>query len=165
MRIEDKIDTYLNESSLSRIWQYVEDKNKQFGVMSAFRGKLNAKDNEIRHKELKDVVRKMGYGFIELKGGYEEESGIVEEKSLFIPSISKKELMDLGQKYEQDSVIFKDMNEFSLIGTNKFTGVGKVLANFRFSSGRENLVAGMKDLFSSLIKGADKGKKFLFFME
>lgn len=165
MKIEEKIDKFINESSLSRIWQFVEDKNKQFGVMSAFRGDLSSRENEERHKELKDAVREMGYGFVELKGGYEEEVGIVEEKSLFIPNISKKEIIELGKRYNQDSVIFKDSREFSIIGTNKFTGIGKVIANFRFSAGRENLVSGMKDLFSALAKGSHKGKKFLFFME
>jgi len=170
MSIVDKIDQYLtegdlNESSLSRIWQFVEDKNRQFGVMSAFRGDISPKENKQRHEELKKRVRDMGYGYIEMDGGYEEEQGIVKEKSLFIPKISRKELMELGVEYDQHTVIFKDGKGFSLIGTNVNSGIGNVVANFKHSAGRDNLIKGMKELFSALVKGSHRGKKFLFFME
>ena len=76
--------TYLAESSLSRIMHHVI-KTENFGVMSSFRGDNTKEQNLKSYKELITLVRKMGYGFIELKGGYQEESGFVNEKSLFIP--------------------------------------------------------------------------------
>ena len=88
----------LEESSLSRIMGHIKGE-RNFGVVSAFRGGLGKKENMERHAELKDAVRDMGYGFIEMRGGYkEEDGGFVNELSLFIPNVSKKEVMDLGFK-------------------------------------------------------------------
>ena len=60
----------------------------------------------------------MGYGFIEMRGGYkEEDGGIVNELSLFVPGIDKRALVDLGSDLDQDSVIYKDKNSFEKIET------------------------------------------------
>ena len=121
----------LNESSLSRILQHIES-DRSFGVLSAFRGGLSKRENMERHADLKDKVRGMGYGFIEMRGGYkEEDGGFVNELSLFVPGIDKRALVDLGSDLDQDSVIYKDKNSFELVGTNRATGKGKVLMNFR----------------------------------
>jgi len=159
-----KLKQYLTESSLSRIWNYVENDAKSFGVMSAYRA--NSPDNNNNHKLLKDMIREYGYGFIEMRGGYkEEEGGFVNEKSLFIPNIDKKRLIELGNKFDQDSVLFKDKNSFVSLGTNKSTGVGKIIVNFKSGKGRENIdlaKEAIKDFFSSLMKRSHSGKKFVF---
>lgn len=155
----------LNESSLSRILQHIES-DRSFGVLSAFRGGLSKKENMERHADLKDKVRGMGYGFIEMRGGYkEEDGGFVNELSLFVPGIDKRALVDLGSDLDQDSVIYKDKNSFELVGTNRATGKGKVLMNFRGSGGRDSITLAkdaIKNFFSSLVKGSQRGKKFLF---
>ncbi|NIU01654.1 MAG: DUF3293 domain-containing protein, partial [Nitrosopumilaceae archaeon] len=118
-----------------------------------------------RHKQLKKEVRNMGYGFIEMEGAYPEGGKTAREKSLFIPNIKRQEIIDLGVKYDQDSVMFKDNTEFVYIGTNEYTGIGKVTASFDYKSGKKNIVKGLDDLFSALTKGPHKGKKFLFTMK
>ena len=181
--------TYIAESSLSRIMTHVI-KTENFGVMSSFRGDNTKEQNLKSYKELITLVRKMGYGFIELKGGYQEESGFVNEKSLFIPNIKKKEMLELGKKYDQHSVIIKDKQAFAMIGTNESPDnhIGKVHNKFDASSisvetGRnkkdakklekkiesgEELSDEEKELakfalvFSALIKGSHKGKKIQF---
>ena len=155
----------LNESSLSRILQHIESV-RSFGVLSAFRGGLSKRENMERHADLKDKVRGMGYGFIEMRGGYkEEDGGFVNELSLFVPGIDKRALVDLGSDLDQDSVIYKDKNSFELVGTNRATGKGKVLMNFRGGGGKDSITLAkdvIKDFFSSLVKGSQRGKKFLF---
>ena len=94
---------YLQESSLSRIMTHI-NKTENFGVMSPFRKEFSDKENLDRYQELKELVREKGYGFIEMKGGYQEETGFVNEKSLFIPDIKKKEMLSLGKKYNQFSL-------------------------------------------------------------
>ena len=159
-----KLSDYLNESSLSRIWQYIENDKKSFGVISAYRA--NSPENDANHKLLKTMTRDYGYGFIEMRGGYkEEEGGFVNEKSLFIPNISKKDLIELGQKFDQDSVLYKDNNAFVSIGTNKSTGIGKTIVNFNKAKSKDNLTLAkdaIKDFFSSLLKGSHSNKKFVF---
>jgi len=156
------------ESSVSRIFQHIEEPGRAFGVLSAYRGDNSEAENKRLHAELKAAVREMGLGFIEMRGGYKGDQGFVTELSLFIPGVSRKQIIDLGTKYNQHSVIYKDTKEFSLIGTNAAAGVGKTLSSFTFGKGKDNLVLAqdaMKDFFSSLLKGSDKGKKFLFRME
>ena len=156
--------TYIAESSLSRIMTHIK-KTENFGVISPFRKEFSNKENLDRYKELKEIVREKGYGFIELKGGYQEEDGFVNEKSLFIPNIKKNEMLELGKKYNQHSVIVKDSNAFEMIGTNKTAGIGKVLDKFE-TGGRsisvDDVGEQLKDFFSRLLKGSHRGKKFLF---
>ena len=101
-----------------------------------------------------------------MRGGYkEEDGGFVNELSLFIPKVSKKDIMELGTKFDQDSIIYKDKDSFELVGTNRATGRGKVLMNFRGGGPRDSVTLAkdaMKDFFSSLLKGSQRGKKFLF---
>jgi hypothetical protein len=159
--------TYIAESSLSRIMHHIE-KTENFGVMSSFRRENTKEQNLESYKELIALVRKMGYGFIELKGGYQEESGFINEKSLFIPNIKKKEMMELGKKYDQHSIIIKDKQAFAMIGANKGAGIGKVLDKFEIRRQPNPVISVddvgtiFKDFFSRLLKGSHAGKKFIF---
>ena len=85
-----RVKEYLTESSLSRIWLHIEKKTN-FAVISASRGDYSDKENNDRYRQLKNIIREKGYGFIEMRGGYKEDGGFVYEKSLFIPNISKTE--------------------------------------------------------------------------
>ncbi|HIJ11650.1 TPA: DUF3293 domain-containing protein [Candidatus Woesearchaeota archaeon] len=157
----------LVESSLSRILQHIEG-NRAFGVVSAFRDMNSKKENMDGHVELKKAVRKAGYGYIEMRGGYREETGFVTELSLFIPNITRKDVIEMGKAYDQHSVIYKDSKEFALIGTNQNAGIGKTLDRFVATGGRDSMTLAkdaIKDFFSSLMKGSHKGKKFLFKMQ
>lgn len=156
----------LNESSLSRIFQHVENTNS-FGVVSGYRADLPIAVNKERHSKLKDMVRAKGYGYIEMRGGYSGDQGFVEEYSLFVPMVSKKDIISFGQQFDQHSVIYKDAAEFVLIGTNEDSGVGKVMTNF-VRGGKTNINLAkdaIKDFFSALAKGGHKGKKFVFNVE
>ncbi len=114
----------LNEASLGRIYQHVvsNPKMKNWGVVTASRGELSSAENKQRNKELEAVSRKLGYGFVHVDGMWQEcrkpdteykdcpPDMLVptEEKSLFIPNISKEHVQALGKKYQQDSVLFAD---------------------------------------------------------
>jgi len=161
-RIEE-LDDILIESSLSRIWQFIEYDKRSFTVISAYRGENTRKENKDNHINLKKTVRDMGYGFIEMGGGYREEEGFVDEMSLFIPSISKKEAIELGSKYNQLAILFKNNKEFVEIDTkyNK----GNVNTNFIKNSRKDNITLAkeaIRDFFSKLLKGSHRGKKFIF---
>jgi hypothetical protein len=114
----------LNEASLGRIYQHVvsNPKMKNWGVVTASRGELTAAENKKRNKDLEADLRKMGYGFVHVDGMWQEcrkpdteykdcpddMKVPTQEKSLFIPNISKDDVQSLGKKYEQDSVLFAD---------------------------------------------------------
>lgn len=155
----------ISETKLSRIWRFIEEDKYGFGVISAFRGEYSKEDNIQRHIELKSILKEKGYGFIELKGGFKEEGGFVEELSLFIPNIPKNTLITLGTEYDQYSVIYKDSNEFVEIGTNQNSGIGNILRKFKLKSFDKNMIMdkdSVEDFFSSLMKGTHRGRKFLF---
>jgi hypothetical protein len=159
--------SFIQEARLSRVFQYVEDPSKGFGIVSAFRGQYSNDENMKRHADLKKTVRGMGLGFVEMKGGYKEEGGYVEELSLFVPKATRDQIITLGKKYDQHSVMFKDDKEFVYIGTNESAGVGKVLSRFKAAEGRDNIELAKEkvaDFFSQLKKGSHKDKKFLFNM-
>ena len=114
----------LNEASLGRIYQHVvsNPKLKNWGVVTASRGELTPAENKQRNKELEADLRKLGYGFVHVDGMWQEcrkpnteykdcpddMKVPTEEKSLFVPNISKEHIQSLGKKYQQDSVLFAD---------------------------------------------------------
>lgn len=114
----------LDESSLGRIHQHIvsNPKVKNWGVVTASRGELTPAENAKRNKELENDLRKLGYGFVHVDGMWQEcrkpnteykdcpddMKVPTEEKSLFIPNISKEHIQSLGKKYQQDSVLFAD---------------------------------------------------------
>jgi hypothetical protein len=143
----------------------VEDDKKDFGVLSAFRGANSEKENVAKHEELKKAIRAMGYGYIELRGGYKGDEGFNEELSILVPNIKKNEIVSLGSKFGQHSVMYKNDQDFYYIGTNEEAGIGKVLMRFKKGEGQENLELAkhkVVDFFSQLKKGAHSDKKFVF---
>lgn len=157
----------LVESSLSQIIKHITEPTSTFAQVSASRKQYSKKENEERHAQLKQDVRKLGFGFIEMAGGFEEEDGTVQEKSLFILNIPKDIAVRLGEKFEQFSIIWKSPDEFIEIGTNKNSGINNVINRFK-KTGKDVIDLNkdsVKNFWSQLYKGAHKNKKFLFVME
>ena len=155
----------LVESSISRLFQMVQEDDRTFGIISAFRGTNPKEENLAAHAALKKKVRAMGYGYIELRGGYREETGDVEELSIMIPNIKKTEIVKLGRENEQHSVMFKDKQDFYYIGTNESSGIGKVLMSFHKGAGTDNMdlaKSSVLNFYSQLKKASDRDRKFVF---
>ena len=164
------------ESSLSRVWSFVQDR-KPFAMISLSRGTMTDDEKEKAFIVLKQEVRKLKYGYIELKGGYVEK-GIsgepdvdVTEYSLFIPNISKNHAIQLGQinlgHGPQDSVLYCDGNSLlAYIITNPALGqIGDIDTEFEYGKDKDALPMTKKAViqyFSMLSKGSHRGKKFSF---
>jgi len=111
------------ESGFGRISQIMRGQVPQietFGIITAENpmGVSAGKDiNKENNKKLETELREMGLGFHKISGKY----GTDIENPFFIPNISKNELMGLGEKYKQDTVIFgekqfdKEHGEFMFI--------------------------------------------------
>ena len=87
----------LNESTLSRIWQHIQS-DISFGVVSSFKDEYKLETNLSRYEQLKKLVKDMGYGYIQLNSGYtyqnvDNKTVFAKEKSLFIPEITKKDIL------------------------------------------------------------------------
>jgi hypothetical protein len=134
--IEDIIVQKLNESSLSRIWS--QTRKHDFGTITAFRSardcgvgeKYTKSENLKRNKSLLSKLIAKGYGVTKIKGSYIENYGSsnakeVGENSFMVIDLKdsrnlRKDLLSLGEEFEQDSIIFgKAGSPGILIGTNK----------------------------------------------
>lgn len=101
--------------SLSRVYHHF--KKGDFAIISAYVGGVSQEENDSRADEMQKAVRSLGYGYVEVKGYWEdEETGeAYEEYPLFIPEITLEDAVWLGQGefYEQDlkpqdSIIYAD---------------------------------------------------------
>jgi hypothetical protein len=114
----------LDEASMGRIYQHIvsNPKTNSWAVITASRGENSPAENAKRNKDLENDLRKMGLGFVHADGMWrecknqsieykdcpEELKVPSEEKVLFIPNIPKDKAVELGKKYQQDSVLYAD---------------------------------------------------------
>ena len=167
IRKDKDIYSKLTESTLSRVWQFIEENKYDFAVISAARIDLyTAEENIEQHEKLKSDIRELGYGYIEMKGRFEG----FDELSLFIPKIKKDESISLGMKYKQITIIYKNDEIFVEIYTSEERGnkIGEYSTKFKSGSGKDNLTFSkelFKSFYSKLKKGSHRHKKFLFTIE
>lgn len=135
------------EITPSRLWKYQESDKIDFAILSADRSERSDEENAKLNKELKKDIKDLGYWYTELKGGYIEvtEGGqrvpVDGENSLLIPNMKKEEAIELGKKYDQDSVMFKDSKNKTLeyIVTNERNGeLGSTDSSFETQAGKNN---------------------------
>lgn len=108
---DEKVVLALN---LSRIWKYFKDKN--FGTISAYKTTLAPEENKKAQEALKQDVRSKGYGYKEMKGVYRYADGTTgHEYSLFIPNIKKEDLIEIGNKYDQETVLYADPEKNKIV--------------------------------------------------
>ena len=99
----------LTEKSLGRVYQHIQASGKKsYGVVTSWRQDLDAETNKRNFEALKKHIRSLGLGFTTLEGHYREkgQKETTPEPSLFIPGISKEQVTALGNKYNQDSVLY-----------------------------------------------------------
>lgn len=79
------------------------------GIVTAenpFAKSLPPQENKSRNKMLAQALRQAGYGFYQIQGKY----GNI-EKPYVIPNITREDLLFLGKKFEQESVIFVEKQQ------------------------------------------------------
>lgn len=141
----------INETSLSRIYEHMN--NHDIAILTAFRNQnslckiknndpqdkvYNKQENLERNRELFNDLKSNNYSITKAKGSYVENYGNnieankpVTENSYLVVNIKdnpdfKNNIINLGIKYCQDSVLFKDKgnDEAYLIGTNNSQDIG-----------------------------------------
>lgn len=108
--------------NIKNIMRGVVPSVQTFGFIIAenpYAEKSDTRFNKEANDRLRYDLKKHGLGYQMVKGKYGTE-----ENTFFIPNISKSELLELGRKYEQESVIFGekvgdyDGMKFEMIFTN-----------------------------------------------
>ncbi len=125
----------LKESSLSRLWGHNEEHD--CGAMTAFRlgrdcneGKVFTKKEKMKKNlALAADLKALKYNITKIIGKYPEGTEDVKEVSYFIVDVNDqgelaKDIINLGKKYDQDSVLFipkgaiQNKDKAYLTGTN-----------------------------------------------
>ena len=155
-----KLRDILTESSLSRIWQHVENEDSVFAVISAYQGQDIDVDTK-NHVKLHNEIRTMGYGLIEFESQWEYGDGFIgKEKSFLVPKMTKDEALMLCKKYKQEAILYKDITGFVELKQN-----GSVAMKFNSGAGKKNFTMANKHVFSKLSKGSHKGKPVTFVLK
>ena len=166
----------LNESSRSSLWKHVQ-KMLPFTIISLSRPGMDDQEKLIANSKLKDINRKLGFGCIELKGGYVEVgsgSDRIDELSLMIPKISQSDAVKIGQKDlgfgPQDSILYcNGVDLLAYISTSVEVGpIGSITKNFNYGLDHDALPivqSAVEEYFSTLFKGSHKNGKFAFIPE
>ena len=136
----------LDEASLNRVLQHVQQQKntKSWGIITAYRGLNTPTQNRELNKQLEKDLRSKGLGFFKVEGRWREcsddtinyhncpEDKLKDsiEESMFIPNISIKDAHELGNKYNQDSVLYSGEqtkgNAFLLYRDGHAENVGKI---------------------------------------
>jgi hypothetical protein len=104
-----------------------------FCIVSAWHQNKTPDSNRIAHEHLKSCATNLDLTFVELRCTFDfNKNGNVhtsEEKSLFILLPNLNDMLLLGNKNSQVSILYRDQQRFDLMDTN----VGRVLSSFTWS--------------------------------
>ncbi len=101
-------------------------------MVSAWHHEKTEETNHLNHKQLRGNLKNLDFGIIELKARIRfvnvDKEQMYEEKLFFVPKANLYELMLLGTKYHQSTVIFRESARLNVL----YTMVGRVLSSFPF---------------------------------
>lgn len=157
----------ITAAGLSRVLDHMW--KGSFGILSAALVKdkegnrVSDDENYIRNGKLKNVLKKLGHGWIDFSGGYmyQEKDAPdfpVKEDSLFLPDISESDLRALASKFDQESYIFGDKGYWKLQATDSEAIWGEGLIEDMFETFKEKEVGKDYPFMSQM--GTDKGRQF-----
>ena len=160
------------ESSWGRIIQHIEGE-RTFAAISAYVFELDRETNEQRHEQLRNDIRTMGYGYIEMDAAYtykSKKTGNTKwayEESFFIPNITKEQALNLGREYDQETILWKDPEQF----VELYCDTGNVSMEFQMERDEDGQITFdpevLKNVWSKLKKGSgnQRGVKFAYQVE
>lgn len=165
IKLTDIFHSVITEKSLSKMWRYVTQPGN-FAIISAARPQFSQDENNKRHRELLGDIRKMGYGYVELDGGYTYvdnrtgEEKIDTERSVFIPKMSLTDATSLGAKFEQETVLVNSGNDMRTV----FPATKTTDISFNSERGMTFDPEAVKHYYSQFhhTRNANSGKKFAF---
>lgn len=139
----------INEASTSRLVHNFTNDEVSFAIISGER------PDDDKTTELKKDVRSLGLGFNEFIGRWVEDGISYDEKSLLIPNISFKKAFELGQKYNQSSIIYKDKNGCKEYCTTPFENynVGDIVRVYNIDKNKPLNTTIARDIFAGKVGG------------
>lgn len=114
---------------------------------------LSEKDITSRGDSLQKELIAMGLKFTKVHGKYGEEE---DSFMVMIPDAERSEMVNLGRKYNQDSIIYSDHNKNEMIFTT-----GSNTGQRHTGSGFKYLDSKTADFYTEIDTGQDKPLKFM----
>ena len=113
-------DNIITEIKMSRVLKHFTQQEYPVGIITAFRGDLDRKNNVARNKSIASFLRSKKYGFVFVDGAWIENQGKKDEKSVSEDSIFAMApkgtsfdefsgvLQSQAKKYNQDAYLAYD---------------------------------------------------------
>lgn len=131
--IDEAEDVIVDETKPNRLKHHIFNTNTSFAQISGERNKgiyepvegdtpkidlykrkkkqeQSASNNKRTAQLIKDI-KDMGLSFIKTYGAWKENDKTTREKSFIIPNITKEQAMELGKKYNQYSIIYREKGD------------------------------------------------------
>jgi hypothetical protein len=121
-----------------------------FGLVSAWHCEKTIDINLQNHEQLKRNLVNLDFGIIELNAKIiyvnENIESYYEERFFFVLEVNLFELMLLGVKYQQSSVIYREQTNIKALDTK----VGRVISSLPFST--NNKLNDLKSVYIAYVK-------------
>ena len=124
-----RLDNYLKETTLSRVFRHFRNEKIPVGIITAFRGDNTYKENVKRNKVLAAKIKANNYGYFYVEGHWQEQDDEVlidvkEDSIVIIGSENDngklKGLLKIWVKdYNQDAALFKDEGTAKIVLIDK----------------------------------------------
>lgn len=93
----------ITAASLGRLWQHTKDlSTSQFAMLTSWSSARAREENIKALDQLKADFRSRGLGYVTLIGHWKDE----QEPSFFVPGIDLKSAHELGNKYQQQAIVY-----------------------------------------------------------
>lgn len=168
---------FLSESSLNRIVSGHETSG--YAMISASRNENSTEENNRRYSDMKHAVKDLGYSWVAVYGGYQENQeggGTVDvlEKSLIVYPYRasevydadavdfnkfKDDMLNLGDSNNQDTVLIKEPNHFPAYYD---CSTGDMVMEFKSNPSFNNLVKIYFTALKKFDKHVGSPKRFSF---
>ena len=104
---EQIVEDYIEEGGYAKMVRSIaglEPNIDSIGIITAenpMAQKHSSKENKVRNSNLAEDLRSLGYGFYQIQGKY----GNIEHPFV-VPNVLKDDIVNLGEKYGQDAIIY-----------------------------------------------------------
>ena len=130
-----------------------------FGLVSAWHSEKVKELNLQNHEKLKSSLLNLDLNIIDLKSHiiYVNETieSYYEERFFFVPEVNLFELMLLGVKYQQSSVIYREQTTIKALDTK----VGRVISSLPFST--NNKLNDLKSVYIAYVQSRNNNISFV----
>lgn len=161
-RIKEEVFSVIRETTTSRVFDHL--KNRDWAIVSPYKYEYSEEENKQRMHLLKSLVAQMRYGFIQLLSRWVEDGVAYDEESLLIPNCTLDDAFDLGEKFEQSSIIVCKDKKCQEICVNDFENYhsGDIVRTFNLDGKNFMNINDAEEIFSKRKSGPvskPKGKR------